>query len=348
MNRFLSGPLFMSAVVSSVLRPRALRHRALLSSAALVGLLGACTLADDRPARDAAPVAAVAPETAERVRHEVDSDGHPIAVWEKSPARPAAVVLLVHGRTWSTVPDFDLQVDGEELSLMDGLVERGVASYGVDLRGYGETPRDPSGWNTPTRAAADVTNVLAWIRSRHPGTPVHLFGWSLGSMGSQLATQRRPELVDRLVLFGYPFRPGSSRAAEEPSGDPPMQATTAEAAASDFITVGSISRRAIDAYVEAALAADPVRTDWTRGHEWNELDPAAVTVPTLILQGEHDPLSPSASLALLFDRLGSPDKAWVVVPGGDHAAFLETPRPYFLATLDAFLARGAGESPEPG
>ena len=120
-----------------------------------------------------------------------------------------------------------------------------------------------------------------------------------------------------------------------------MAATTAEAAASDFITPGAISDAAIEAYVEAALAADPVRTDWTAAHEWNALNPVAVSVPTLILQGEHDPLSPSASLALLFDQLGTTDKAWVVVPGGDHAAFLESPRPYFLSVLTSFLLRGA-------
>lgn len=273
--------------------------------------------------------------------HTVEVDEHPMAVWQKGASGRHGVVLLVHGRTWSTVPDFDLQVSGEELSLMDGLIEGGFATYGVDLRGYGETPRDPSGWNTPSRAAEDVAAVLAWIRTRHPDSPVHLFGWSLGSMSSQLVAQRYPDRVDRLVLFGYPTRPGATRPIDEPSGDPPRAATTAEAAASDFITPGAISQRAIDAYVAAALAADPVRTDWTAGHEWNELDPAAVRVPTLILQGEHDPLSPSASQALLFEQLGTNDKAWVVIPGGDHAAFLEAPRPYFLAALNAFLARGA-------
>ena len=274
------------------------------------------------------------------VRHTVSIEDHPLAVWQKGTAG-SSVVLLVHGRTWSTVPDFDLQVEGEDLSLMDGLIEAGFVTYGIDLRGYGETPRDPSGWNTPSRAAEDVAAVLAWIRARHPDRPVHLFGWSLGSMVSQLTAQRYPDRVDRLVFFGYPFRPGSERPFEEPEGDPARAATTAEAAASDFITPGSISEAAVAAYVEAALSADPVRTDWTAGHEWNELAPEAVAVPTLILQGEHDPLSPSAAQSALFEGLGTQDKAWVVVPGGDHAAFLETPRSYFIGTMAAFLDAGA-------
>jgi pimeloyl-ACP methyl ester carboxylesterase len=65
-----------------------------------------------------------------------------------------------------------------------------------------------------------------------------------------------------------------------------------------------------------------------------------VTVPTLILQGELDPVGPSELQMWLFDGLATDDKSWVVLPGGDHAAFLETPRPYFLSTLESFLLRG--------
>ena len=276
-----------------------------------------------------------------RERHTVDADGHPLTVWSKQATRSDAVLLMVHGRTWSTVPDFDLQVPGEDLSLMDGMIEQGFATYGVDLRGYGPTPRDLSGWNTPSRAADDVKIVLAWIRDRHPELPVHLFGWSNGSLVSQLAAQQAPELIDRLVLFGYPGRPGREVPVQEPTGAPPARPTTAEAAASDFIVEGAISQRAIDAYVEAALEADPIRTDWTHGHEWNELDPALVRVPTLLIHGESDPLTPAETQSALMTGLGTPDKSWVIVPGGDHAAFLERPRPYFIDVVTAFL-RAAG------
>jgi len=36
-------------------------------------------------------------------------------------------VLLIHGRTWSGRPDFDLQVSGESRSFMDALVAQGYA-----------------------------------------------------------------------------------------------------------------------------------------------------------------------------------------------------------------------------
>jgi pimeloyl-ACP methyl ester carboxylesterase len=118
-----------------------------------------------------------------------------------------------------------------------------------------------------------------------------------------------------------------------------MATNTAEAAASDFIIPGSISQAAIDRYVEAALEADPVRVDWRRLHEWSELDAASVTVPTLLIQGEQDPIASTEAHASFFSEVDAADREWVVVPGGDHAAFLETPRPYFLQALVSFMER---------
>ena len=276
---------------------------------------------------------------AELVRHTVTVDEHPFAVWEKSAGDAREAVLLVHGRTWSALPDFDLQVPGEELSLMDGLVERGYSVYAVDLRGYGETPRDATGWLTPGRSAEDVAGVLQWISGRGDwDKPPHLFGWSMGSTISQLAAQRHPDAMASLTLFGYWHDPDQRFPEEASAAEPLRERNTAEAAASDFITPDSISRRAVDAYVEAALAADPVRVDIRGYSDYNALDPGKVRVPSLVIVGEHDPLAPPENQAKLYLRLGFAHKQWVTVPGGDHAAFLESPRAYFIHALAAFFA----------
>ncbi len=274
-----------------------------------------------------------------RQQHTVISDNHPITVWEKSAPSATESILLVHGRTWSAVPDFDLQVDGEELSLMDGLVEQGYAVYAVDLRGYGATPRDSTGWLTPDRSARDIASVLSWMAQQKSWTtPPHLFGWSMGSTLSQLTAQRNPDLISSLTLFGY-WRDSDQQFPAEPEAypEPLKSANTAEGAASDFITPGSISQQAIDAYVRASLEADPIRTDLRRYDQFNELDPAKVTIPTLILQGEFDPIGPTETQTKLFVRLGTSHKQWVVIKGGDHAAFMEKPREYFIHSLVNFL-----------
>jgi len=283
------------------------------------------------PAAESATPAAPAPP----VRMVVTADdGFQLTMWRKAPAQPRRAVLLIHGRTWSGLPDFDLQVPGEQRSFMDALVSRGYAAYALDLRGYGGTPRDATGFLTPERAAADVAAALRAIGDR----PV-LLGWSLGSMVAQLTTQRHPEAVGALVLVGYPFDP-DAKVPDRPEPDAPARKpTTAEAAAEDFISPGAISKRAIAAYVQTALAADPVRMDWRRDTEWNALAPESVHVPVLLLQAELDPLARSDAHARLFTRLGTFDRQWVVIPKGDHAALLEDTAPRMIAALRAFLER---------
>jgi pimeloyl-ACP methyl ester carboxylesterase len=82
----------------------------------------------------------------------------------------------------------------------------GYSVWPLDASGYGETPRDSSGWNTPDRAAQDLSIVLDWLRARN-GEATHAWGWSYGPMVAQLAAQRYPEAMLSVVLFGYPTDP---------------------------------------------------------------------------------------------------------------------------------------------
>ncbi len=272
------------------------------------------------------------------VEHTVEADGHPMALWEKSAADAEEAILLVHGLTWSALPDFDLQVEGEELSLMDGLADEGYAVYAIDLRGYGDTPRDGSGWLTPDRTAKDLAIVLNWINQQKEWKfKPHLFGWSLGSTRCQLLAQRHPGLISSLTLFGYWLDDDEVFPADKPGITPKRRKTTAKAAASDFITPGSISQKAIDAFVASALKSDPIKADLRHFDHYNQLDPGKVTIPTLIIRGEHDPIAPPDRQAKLYMRLGTSHKQWITVPDSDHAAFLETPRPYFIHALVSFL-----------
>ena len=286
------------------------------------------------------------------VAHTVTVEGHPFALWSKSPAAPKGAVLLVHGRTWSGRPDFDLTAGCEDLSLMNGLVAAGYAAYAVDMRGYGSTPRDHTGWLTPNRAAADLAGVLEWLNARvlaqtvndpEPKGPrpaankAHLFGWSYGSTIAQLMVQQRPELAASLTLFGYPVRKGYSETPADLPQTAPAKPNTRKNAVSDFITPNSISPAAINAFAAAALAADPVRTDWRKLEQWSALDGRRVSVPTLLLQGEFDPLARKRIHRKLIRRVNNNNKDWVVIQGGDHAAFMEAPRDRFISAFTTFL-----------
>jgi len=214
----------------------------------------------------------------EPIEHTIEVDGHPMALWEKSVPEPKGHILLHHGRTWSSLPDFDLQVPGEELSLMDGFNTLGYSVWALDARGYGKTPRDNTGWNTPDRAALDLAGVLDWLLARN-GEASHVWGWSYGSMVAQLTAQRHPEAIASVTLFGYPTDP--------------------------------------DAVVPE--------------------DGEQLALPTLLLQAEFDPLADTDAHARFFAKIANPNKQWIVLAGGDHAALLETPRAKLIKSTIDFI-----------
>ena len=267
-------------------------------------------------------------------------------MWEKKPAQPRAVIVLLHGRTWSSLPNFDLHVPGERRSFMDALVDSGLDVFAVDQRGYGATARDQSGWLTPDRAVADVHAVLAWIKQRpapQARLPIYLFGLSRGAMVAAMVAQQRPETIAGVVLLGFGFDPDAQIPLSDPPGGrggrPAMARNVADAAAADFVTKDAFTPATVTAFVGAALKADPVRADWRDEHQFNAFRPAQVQAPVLLIHGDRDPETPMALEAKLFTRFGTPDKAWVVLPGADHAAHLEKSMGELVRTIVWFIRR---------
>lgn len=280
------------------------------------------------------------PSSAQRLtRNEVAaSDGHHLVLWSKVPsASPRGEIVLLHGRTWSARPNFDLHVVGQHVSLMDALVAKGYAVYALDQRGYGATLRDASGWLTPERAAADVESVLDWVATRAPrGRHPALLGYSRGSGTAMLAAQRHPEKLLALIMYGpYHNVERPPEVPREPAA-PPRGRTTAEGAAEDFTSPESTAAGVKDAYVKSATMLDPVRVDWRHEEQFNVLDPAELHTPTLVIHGERDPYAAGAGMPSFFARLASVDRAWVVLAGTDHVAHLER-QDAFVQAIVAFL-----------
>jgi alpha-beta hydrolase superfamily lysophospholipase len=290
------------------------------------------------PARPAPAIAgATAPE-----RFTVVSDGHPMAVWARRPATPKGTVLLVHGRTWSSRPDFDLHVPGLQRSVMQSLAAQGFAAYAVDLRGYGETARDATGWLTPKRGVADVMNVLGWIGQQHPALPKPaLIGWSRGAAMAALAAsgQGAAARMSAVVLFGFAYDPDAEFIDVTVSAQPMKEKNTAEAAASDFISPKVTPPAVIRAFVEQALKADPILMDLKNDSEFNGIKPEAVTLPVLILFGEDDPGVLHSDAGKLFAAIATGDKQMVSLPGSDHAAQIEDTHDAWIAAVVNFLNR---------
>ena len=293
---------------------------------------------------DAAPqagrgAASAATATTPPERFTVPSDGHPMAVWARRPAAPKGAILLVHGRTWSSRPDFDLQVPGMPRSVLASFAAQGFAAYAVDLRGYGETPRDATGWLTPKRSATDIVNVVRWVAAQHPTLPKPtLVGWSRGAVMAGMAALADGAGVSNVVLFGFAFDPDLKFADVDP-GKPLREKNTAAAAASDFISPRVTPRAVIVAFTEQALKADPILVDVKSDGEFNQFIPAQLSTPTLVLYGSEDPGVTDADAGKMFAKIAAADKQMVVLPGADHAAQLEDTHDAWIAAIVNFINR---------
>lgn len=270
----------------------------------------------------------------------VQSDGHPLAVWARRPAAAKGTVLFVHGRTWSGRPDFDLQVPGYKRSVLASFAAQGYAAYAVDLRGYGATPRDATGWLTPKRAATDISNVLAWIATQHPALPKPtLVGWSRGAVMAGMVAIAAPQRLTNVVLFGFAFDPELEFGDAEVPPKPDMLKNTPSAAASDFVSPKVTPKEVIAAFVEQAMAADPVLADLKSDGEFNAFKPAQLVTPVLIMFGSNDSGVAAEDAGKMFAAVKGEDKQLVVLPGADHAAHLEDTHDAWVAAIINFINR---------
>ena len=270
-------------------------------------------------------------------------DGHPITVWRvaaRAGAPKRGSVLLLHGRTWSSLPNFDLHVGTRSHSLMEAFAAAGYETWAADQRGYGATPRDSSGWLTPNRAEHDVEMVLDSMagRARRGATPPVVIGYSFGTLYGALVATRHPEKMRAFVMYGFAVDVTKPIPLDTATRTPRRERTTAANAAEDFLSPESTPAGVKEAYMREAPERDSVRADWRHYEQFNAVDPPKMRVPVLIVGGERDPIMNGSHPATFFERLREVDRAWIIVPGTDHVLHLEK-QAMFVAAVRGFVER---------
>ncbi len=280
------------------------------------------------------------------IEHKVEINNHNFTVYEKKYDSPKDIIVFIHGRTISALPNFDLRVQSKNTSVMDAFVKKKFQVYAMDMRGFGNTSRDASGWINPEKAKQDVIGLLEWIIKRHPNSkkPI-LFGYSYGSLVSHFVAQENPELVSQLVLYGHPIEHTYESRYIQIKGDevktekePVRKPNSVEWSSSDFIK-DSAEKDVIDAYVSSTLKLDPILADWNKLSQWTQIKPEKITVPTLVINGALDPVSPADKLAVFFGKISNPDRAWIIIPNSGHAAHLENSSGQMINSMINFIRR---------
>ncbi len=98
----------------------------------------------------------------------------------------------------------------------------------------------------------------------------------------------------------------------------------------------------VDAFADAVLALDdsvPTGTYIDMSANLPVLDPAKITVPTLIMRGQWDGIASFEDLAAFFARLPNPDKQFAVMPGIAHSSTRSKNWALVYHLLDAFFSQ---------
>ena len=278
-------------------------------------------------------------------------------LWRKAPAAgPAAngTILFVHGSSMASQPTFDLRVPGRpDSSVMDWFSARGFDTWTLDNEGYGRSDKKrPINFDI-SNGADDLAAASEHISRETKSSKLLVYGISSGALKAALFAERHPERVARLALDAFVWTgEGSPTLAERKKRLPEFLAKNRRPIDRAFVQSifardhpGTADDATISAFADAILALDdsvPTGTYVDMCSKLPLVDPARVTVPTIVMRGQWDGIAGVDDLLEFFKRLPNPDKQFCVMPGISHASFQQKNYLMVYHILHAFFSQ-----PEP-
>jgi pimeloyl-ACP methyl ester carboxylesterase len=257
-------------------------------------------------------------------------------MWEKcadDPAKTVGTILFVHGSSMASQPTFDLQVSGwTDSSVMDWFAARGFDCWCVDMEGYGRSTKTRDN-NAPIAYGADDCYAAAQYIQKHRGKrPLLVYGISSGALRAAMFAEQHPELVARLALDAMVWTgEGSPTLEQRRKKLPEFLANNRRPIDKAFVHSiftrdhpGTADEKVIEAFADAITALDnsvPTGTYVDMCSRLPVVDPAKITVPTIIMRGQWDGIASMEDLMKFFAKLPNPDKQFAVMPGISHASF---------------------------
>jgi pimeloyl-ACP methyl ester carboxylesterase len=277
-------------------------------------------------------------------------------LWQKAAAQgtPRGTILFVHGSSMASQPTFDLQVPGRaHSSAMQWFAERGFDTWCLDNEGYGRSDKSRPINCDIANGADDLAVASQYILQETKAKKLLVYGISSGALKAALFAQRHPGRVARLALDAFVWTgEGSPTLAERRKRLPELAGKNRRPIDRAFVRSifardhpGTADEATIEAFADAILALDdsvPTGTYVDMCSKLPLVDPAKLSVPTIVMRGEHDGIAAFDDLVEFFRRLPHPDKQFAVMPGISHASFQQKNYLGVYHILHAFFAQ-----PEP-
>jgi pimeloyl-ACP methyl ester carboxylesterase len=241
----------------------------------------------------------------------VEVDGH--RVWHEVHGPDAgSPVVLLHG-AFAGAESFAAQIPA--------LVEAGFRVHVPERAGHGRTP-DRDGPLTYARMAEET---IAYLDAQL-APPSDLVGWSDGAVVAVLVAVRRPDLVRRLVVVGQYYH------LDGRVPDSPIDAALAAPETIGWLREAYAARSPDGAEHFDEIYAKTMHMLGTEP-QLDLTDLAAITAPTLVVQGDRDEVTLAHSQAVV----AALPRARLAVLPGTHLVPIELPE-VFNPLVVSFLA----------
>ncbi|HUQ47193.1 MAG TPA: lysophospholipase [Gemmatimonadaceae bacterium] len=225
------------------------------------------------------------------------------------------VVAIVHGIG---------EHSGRYGYLVQRLTDSGLAVSALDNRGHGRSAGQRGHIESWADYREDVHSFLRCVCGKFPGSPLFLYGHSLGALIVSDYVLFYPHGLDGLIVSGHPlqptgavkpllvliarllsrFRPKTSLGLGLNDEMISRDAEVVKAYRDDPLVHGKVTARWA---TEALAAVDRVRA---RAHE--------IRMPLLVLHGDADKINSADGSRELLDLVSSVDKQLILYPGGYH------------------------------
>ena len=257
-------------------------------------------------------------------------------LWHKKAApgvAPAGTLFFVHGSSMASQPTFDLHVPGRPFSsAMDWFCAQGYDTWTMDNEGYGRSDKHRDINCDISNGADDLAAGTEYVLKETGARQLLMYGISSGALKAALFAQRHPERVAKLALDAFVWTgEGSPTLEQRKKKLPEFLARNRRPIDRPFVHSifqrdhpGTADEATVEAFADAILTLDdsmPTGTYVDMCSRLPLLDPAKITVPSVILRGEHDGIAGIDDLLAFFKALPNMNKQFSVMAGISHASF---------------------------